>query len=84
MTLNLDNTVLAEIVGTSAGSPHIDRRTNATLRRVVREVSSSHAGQPREIVDAHLRRRFADNHASPKEPRFSEVVDAISQGTLRS
>jgi hypothetical protein len=53
------------------------------LRNVVYEVNASHAGQPRTLVDAHLRQRFSELGLAVKQPVFDEIVTAISEDSLR-
>lgn len=58
----------------------LDEEANETIRKVVREVTASHAGQPRDAVYAHLAERLAAEGIEPDETEFRKVVDEISAG----
>jgi hypothetical protein len=55
-----------------------------SLENVVHEVNASHAGQPQNVVDAHLRQRFSEASLPVKQPAFDEIVRLIAVNSLRS
>jgi hypothetical protein len=82
LPLTTDDDALTETVTESAAFKQLQAEINEKKRAVVREVNSTHAGQPRALVYAHLRQRFRDEGFIPDDPAFGEIVDAIAEGGL--
>jgi hypothetical protein len=50
--------------------------------KLIREVNASHAGQPRPLVDAHLRQRFRECAITVDDAFVEDIVTRISSGTF--
>jgi len=64
----------------SRAAAESEQHAKMRVEDLVRAVHATHAGRPVAEVDAELRRRFAEQAIEPREPAFSELVQAIAAG----
>lgn len=82
MPLNFDEDALKKMLEESDGFKQLQADGNERIRSIVRSVNTSHAGMPVGDVDSAMRAKFAEGGIEPKEPDFTEIVEAISRGEM--
>ena len=80
--MNMNEQDLESWIRSTPGFRKMQVEADERVRQLVRDVNSILAGEPFNVIDAELRRRFAAAGVSPVEENFAVVVQHISDGTL--
>jgi trimethylamine:corrinoid methyltransferase-like protein len=80
--MNMNGQELENWIRSTPGFQQLQEDANERVRRLVREVNSALAGEPVNVIDAELRRRFGEAGIIPIEENFATIVQHISDRTL--
>lgn len=78
----MDEQELERWIRSTTAFQKLQEDADERVRQLVREVNSTHAREPVNVIDGELRRRFAEAGITPVEENFAIIVQHISDGTL--